>query len=48
MKELIEYALETLVCSGVLLAAYVILLERRVRFGWCRAYLLLATTAVGA
>lgn len=45
MKELIEYALETLVCSGVLLAAYVILLERRVRFGWCRAYLLLATAA---
>lgn len=45
MKELTFYALETLACSGVLLAAYVILLERRVRFGWCRAYLLLSTLA---
>ncbi|WP_418982661.1 TonB family protein [Alistipes sp.] len=45
MKELTYYALETLVCSGVLLAAYVILLERRVHFGWCRAYLLLSTVA---
>lgn len=43
MKELALYALETLACSGVLLAAYAILLERRVRFGWCRAYLLLST-----
>lgn len=45
MKELAYYALETLACSGVLLAAYLILLERRVRFGWCRAYLLLSTAA---
>lgn len=45
MKELTTYALETLACSGVLLAAYLILLERRVRFGWCRAYLLLSTVA---
>lgn len=45
MKELTYYALETLACSGVLLAAYLILLERRVRFGWCRAYLLLSSVA---
>ena len=34
---------EVLACSGVLLAAYAILLERHVRFGWCRAYLLAST-----
>ena len=43
MKTLAFYALEVLVCSGVLLAAYAILLERRVRFRWCRAYLLAIT-----
>lgn len=43
MKALALYALEVLACSGVLLAAYAILLERRVRFGWCRVYLLLST-----
>lgn len=43
MKALALYALEVLACSGVLLTAYAILLERRVRFGWCRAYLLLST-----
>lgn len=43
MKALALYALEVLACSGVLLAAYSILLERRVAFRWCRAYLLTAT-----
>lgn len=47
MKTLAIYALEVLACSGVLLAAYAILLERRVKFRWCRLYLL-ATTAVAA
>ena len=45
MKPAIIYMLEVLVCSGVLLAAYAILLERRVRFRWCRLYLLLTTFA---
>lgn len=40
MKALAIYALEVLACSGVLLGAYAILLDRRVRFRWCRAYLL--------
>ena len=43
MKTLAIYALDVLACSGVLLAAYAILLERHVRFGWCRAYLLAST-----
>lgn len=42
MKTLVTYLLEVLACSGVLLAAYTILLERRVKFRWCRAYLLLS------
>lgn len=41
MKELTVYMLEVLACSAVLLALYVILLEKRVPFRWCRAYLLL-------
>lgn len=45
MKPAIIYMLEVLVCSGVLLAAYAILLERRVKFRWCRFYLLLTTFA---
>ena len=40
MKTLAIYALEVLACSGVLLAAYTILLDRRVKFRWCRLYLL--------
>lgn len=47
MKTLAIYALEVLACSGVLLAAYAILLERHVRFGWCRAYLLASTLLGG-
>ena len=43
MKTLAIYALEVLACSGVLLAAYTILLERRVKFRWCRLYLLAST-----
>lgn len=43
MKTMAIYALEVLACSGVLLAAYAILLERRVKFRWCRLYLLAAT-----
>lgn len=39
MKTLAIYALEVLACSGVLLAAYTILLDRRVKFRWCRLYL---------
>ncbi len=45
MKELLAYLLETLACSGVLLVAYGILLDRRVRFSVCRAYLPLAMLA---
>ena len=43
MKLAAIYMLEVLACSGVLLAAYAILLERRVKFRWCRLYLLLIT-----
>lgn len=39
MKELLTYLAEVIVCSAALLAAYALLLERRVRFGWCRRYL---------
>ena len=45
MKTLAIYALEVLACSGVLLAAYTILLDRRVKFCWCRLYLLASTAA---
>ena len=49
MKTLAIYALEVLACSGVLLAAYTILLDRRVKFRWCRLYLLASVPAlVGA
>lgn len=39
MKELLTYLAEVIVGSAALLAAYALLLERRVRFGWCRHYL---------
>ena len=45
MKTLAIYALEVLACSGMLLAAYTILLDRRVKFRWCRLYLLASTAA---
>ena len=41
MKTHLLLALEIIVCSGVWLAAYRLLLERRVRFTWCRAALLM-------
>lgn len=40
MKELFIYILEVIVCSGVMLGAYILLLERRVPFIVCRRYLL--------
>ena len=40
MRTHLLLALEIIVCSGVWLAAYRLLLERRVRFTWCRAALL--------
>lgn len=40
MKELIRLLLEMLACSGILLGLYTLLLDRRVRFGWCRTALL--------
>ena len=47
MRTLTIHLLETLACSGLLLAAYAFLLERRVRFGWCRIYLLVSTALAG-
>lgn len=41
MKTHLLLALEIIVCSGVWLAAYRLLLERRVRFTWCRTALLM-------
>ncbi|WP_295939248.1 M56 family metallopeptidase [uncultured Alistipes sp.] len=43
MKEVTIYMLEAIVCSGALLAVYAVLLEGRVKFRWCRLYLLLTT-----
>lgn len=45
MKDLIIYAIEATACSGILLAAYSVLLERRVRFLACRLYLPAAMAA---
>lgn len=45
MKNLLIYLLEVLATSGVLMAAYSLLLERRVRFGWCRGWLLVSVIA---
>lgn len=42
MKSLTVHLFEILACSGVLLALYTVLLERRVRFVWCRRYLVAA------
>lgn len=39
MEKIIVYLLEALACSGVLLGLYALLLERRVRFLFCRLYL---------
>lgn len=40
MNESIRYILEVIVCSGIFTGLYACLLERRVHFSWCRAYLL--------
>ena len=47
MKSLFVHLFEILACSGVLLTLYTVLLERRVRFVWCRRYLI-AAMAVAA
>ena len=40
MKETVIYLLEVLASSGILLAAYTLLLERRTAFALCRRYLI--------
>lgn len=45
MKEIISYIIGVLACSGILLIVYGLLLERRVPFRICRAYLPLAMVA---
>lgn len=45
MRDLFIYAIEAAACSGILLAAYSVLLERRVRFLACRLYLPAAMAA---
>ena len=47
MRHLATYMLEVAVCGGILQAVYSLLLERRIRFRWCRIYLL-ATTLLAA
>ena len=42
MKEFATYILEIMACSGILLLAYHILLERRTEFRLCRTFLLMA------
>ncbi len=42
MSELLTRLFECTVCSGVLFGVYAVLLDRRVPFCWCRAYLLAA------
>lgn len=43
MRELLTYALQSVVCGGVFAALYALLLERRTDFRSCRLYLLLST-----
>ena len=45
MKETVIYTTEVLVCGGLLLLAYNLLLERRVAFRICRIHLLASTAA---
>ena len=47
MKELLTYIFGSAVCAGVLAAFYSLLLERRVRFGLCRAFLLVSVLLAG-
>ena len=43
MRHLATYMLEVAVCGGILQAVYSLLLEQRIRFRWCRIYLLAST-----
>lgn len=43
MRHLATYMLEVAVCGGILQAVYSLLLEQRIRFRWCRIYLLVTT-----
>lgn len=45
MKETVIYTIEVLICGGLLLLAYNLLLERRVAFRICRIHLLASTAA---
>lgn len=45
MRELIVYMLETLVCSAVFMLLYGVLIDRRVSFAFCRAYLPVSVVA---
>ena len=45
MKDILVYMAGVTVCSGVLVALYSLLLERRVKFALCRAYLPVAMVA---
>ncbi len=47
MKSLLSEALKIVVCSGVLWAAYEVLLDRRAPLPWCRRYLLLLPLLAG-
>lgn len=40
MSALLIYMMEVIVCSGVFMTLYMLLLERKVGFGFCRLYLL--------
>lgn len=45
MEPVLIYIVQTVVCSGVLLLLYKVLLEQRVSYGLCRAYLVAAMIA---
>lgn len=45
MKSPLIYLIETIVCSGLFLVVYRLLLERHASFRVCRCYLLCATAA---
>lgn len=45
MKDLFEYLIETIICSGVFMLLYRLLLSGKVSFGWQRSYLLLSVAA---
>ena len=47
MKTLTIHLFEILACSGALLGLYILVIERRVSFRWCRRYLV-ASMALAA